>query len=164
MVLFVCFISLVVFFKQKTAYDMRISDWSSDVCSSDLNDLNSGTDVVEGAAFIDGGSISLEAAPRVSLAIDARESIDISGSILIRPGARLDVSGGGYVAPDGAVDASATGGDVRLVSQANYFQLSPIPAPGLENPGNVPGIREIGRAHAELQSLMRISSAVFCLQ
>src|SRR3546814_9046917 len=28
---------LVFFFKQKTAYDMRISDWSSDVCSSDLD-------------------------------------------------------------------------------------------------------------------------------
>src|SRR3546814_4108086 len=27
------------FFKQKTAYEMRISDWSSDVCSSDLIDL-----------------------------------------------------------------------------------------------------------------------------
>src|SRR3546814_2701737 len=27
---------LFYFFKQKTAYDMRISDWSSDVCSSDL--------------------------------------------------------------------------------------------------------------------------------
>src|SRR3546814_9548168 len=27
------------FFKQKTAYEMRISDWSSDVCSSDLFDL-----------------------------------------------------------------------------------------------------------------------------
>src|SRR3546814_5800195 len=27
---------LVWFFKQKTAYEMRISDWSSDVCSSDL--------------------------------------------------------------------------------------------------------------------------------
>src|SRR3546814_4331034 len=26
-------------FKQKTAYDMRMSDWSSDVCSSDLNDV-----------------------------------------------------------------------------------------------------------------------------
>src|SRR3546814_6455535 len=26
----------VIFFKQKTAYEMRISDWSSDVCSSDL--------------------------------------------------------------------------------------------------------------------------------
>src|SRR3546814_3437906 len=29
------------FFKQKTAYEMRISDWSSDVCSSDLQQLNS---------------------------------------------------------------------------------------------------------------------------
>src|SRR3546814_4990702 len=28
---------LFVFFKQKTAYGMRISDWSSDVCSSDLD-------------------------------------------------------------------------------------------------------------------------------
>src|SRR3546814_2893645 len=27
---------LFCFFKQKTAYEMRISDWSSDVCSSDL--------------------------------------------------------------------------------------------------------------------------------
>src|SRR3546814_8550129 len=33
------------FFKQKTAYEMRISDWSSDVCSSDLA-------VVIGASFI----------------------------------------------------------------------------------------------------------------
>src|SRR3546814_3864448 len=29
-------ISILFFFKQKTAYEMRISDWSSDVCSSDL--------------------------------------------------------------------------------------------------------------------------------
>src|SRR3546814_10696106 len=28
--------SLVFFFKQKTAYELRISDWSSDVCSSEL--------------------------------------------------------------------------------------------------------------------------------
>src|SRR3546814_7216487 len=28
---------LLFFFKQKTAYEMRISDWSSDVCSSDLD-------------------------------------------------------------------------------------------------------------------------------
>src|SRR3546814_11261280 len=28
---------LIFFFKQKTAYEMRISDWSSDVCSSDLD-------------------------------------------------------------------------------------------------------------------------------
>src|SRR3546814_6573879 len=36
----ICFVGLLCcflfFFKQKTAYEMRISDWSSDVCSSDL--------------------------------------------------------------------------------------------------------------------------------
>src|SRR3546814_5484831 len=31
--------SFFFFFKQKTAYEMRISDWSSDVCSSDLDAL-----------------------------------------------------------------------------------------------------------------------------
>src|SRR3546814_17983394 len=31
-----CRFVVVFFFKQKTAYEMRISDWSSDVCSSDL--------------------------------------------------------------------------------------------------------------------------------
>src|SRR3546814_13392697 len=30
------YVRFVFFFKQKTAYEMRISDWSSDVCSSDL--------------------------------------------------------------------------------------------------------------------------------
>src|SRR3546814_1000088 len=33
---------LFFFFKQKTAYEMRISDWSSDVCSSDLPSLAAG--------------------------------------------------------------------------------------------------------------------------
>src|SRR3546814_21101163 len=31
-----CYFCVFFFFKQKTAYEMRISDWSSDVCSSDL--------------------------------------------------------------------------------------------------------------------------------
>src|SRR3546814_9390356 len=34
--MFCCEFSSFFFFKQKTAYEMRISDWSSDVCSSDL--------------------------------------------------------------------------------------------------------------------------------
>src|SRR3546814_9443205 len=35
-----CFVLFIFFFfKQKTAYEMRISDWSSDVCSSDLQVL-----------------------------------------------------------------------------------------------------------------------------
>src|SRR3546814_1497757 len=33
----VCYVVFFFFFKQKTAYEMRISDWSSDVCSSDLD-------------------------------------------------------------------------------------------------------------------------------
>src|SRR3546814_17071365 len=41
-ILLLCYINLIFifFFKQKTAYEMRISDWSSDVCSSDLNHLD----------------------------------------------------------------------------------------------------------------------------
>src|SRR3546814_7773897 len=39
-----CIFSLVFFFKQKTAYEMRISDWSSDVCSSDLYQKGKTTD------------------------------------------------------------------------------------------------------------------------
>src|SRR3546814_8939923 len=37
MVLFSMTLYSCLFFKQKTAYEMRISDWSSDVCSSDLD-------------------------------------------------------------------------------------------------------------------------------
>src|SRR3546814_5910357 len=36
MCFFLTFSYFFFFFKQKTAYEMRISDWSSDVCSSDL--------------------------------------------------------------------------------------------------------------------------------
>src|SRR3546814_7453195 len=38
----VVFICIIFFFKQKTAYEMRISDWSSDVCSSDLRTCSGG--------------------------------------------------------------------------------------------------------------------------
>src|SRR3546814_7242836 len=37
-----CLSEFFFFFKQKTAYEMRISDWSSDVCSSDLKDTPDG--------------------------------------------------------------------------------------------------------------------------
>src|SRR3546814_6589435 len=41
--------TLVFFFKQKTAYELRISDWSSDVCSSDLLALDEAADDTAGA-------------------------------------------------------------------------------------------------------------------
>src|SRR3546814_2085976 len=44
------FCCVIFFFKQKTAYEMRISDWSSDVCSSDLFDL--GRDIGDHAAHL----------------------------------------------------------------------------------------------------------------
>src|SRR3546814_2433574 len=43
----VCVLVVIVFFfKQKTAYEMRISDWSSDVCSSDLSCAAAGTAII----------------------------------------------------------------------------------------------------------------------
>src|SRR3546814_6570169 len=42
------------FFKQKTAYEMRISDWSSDVCSSDLAALGDLEDIGAQERKIDG--------------------------------------------------------------------------------------------------------------
>src|SRR3546814_7987420 len=45
---------LVFFFKQKTAYEMRISDWSSDVCSSDLWNLLGQSGQVHAATYIFG--------------------------------------------------------------------------------------------------------------
>src|SRR3546814_13637520 len=52
------------FFKQKTAYEMRISDWSSDVCSSDL------IDDVDGAILPDRGRVVEEIEPKACGAVD----------------------------------------------------------------------------------------------
>src|SRR3546814_10254911 len=45
------------FFKQKTAYELRIRDWSSDVCSSDLGELVAEVVVVVGQVRIDDGVV-----------------------------------------------------------------------------------------------------------
>src|SRR3546814_4320895 len=52
---------LVFFFKQKTAYEMRISDWSSDVCSSDLAAGLASVSIGEGASAADQQSTALGA-------------------------------------------------------------------------------------------------------
>src|SRR3546814_6034249 len=49
---------LFFFFKQKTAYEMRISDWISDVCSSDL----SGTLTLAGTSSLSGSTASITSA------------------------------------------------------------------------------------------------------
>src|SRR3546814_2965854 len=108
--------SLVFFFKQKTAYEMRISDWSSDVCSSDL--------------FCDARhrscrNASLYLATRPSDCCRRRHCGDVLGAT----GCRTDRAPLGANAP-------------------------------LSNPAR----RRSEEHTSELQSLMRISYAVFCLK
>src|SRR3546814_7965532 len=60
--LFVLFsVFFFFFFKQKTAYEMRISDWSSDVCSSDLLRTN-GVSVssIQNIVILTGAGVSAE--------------------------------------------------------------------------------------------------------
>src|SRR3546814_1305662 len=52
--MFLCMRFFIFFFKQKTAYEMRISDWSSDVCSSDLRRF-----VIEGVESLNGAEARL---------------------------------------------------------------------------------------------------------
>ncbi|MCW0182013.1 MAG: filamentous hemagglutinin family protein [Zavarzinia sp.] len=108
-----------------------------------VNDLGQFTTGGEGGAWLDGGSISLYAAPNLAAAFDRdghrltqaayadpedanapRKATDISGSIIVDRKATLDVTGGGRVRPDGSLDLSATGGDIALVSETTYAQIS----------------------------------------
>src|SRR3546814_9355088 len=52
-----CGVWSVFFFKQKTAYEMRISDWSSDVCSSDLVIAGRVDEEDRGVALFDRGGL-----------------------------------------------------------------------------------------------------------
>src|SRR3546814_1648054 len=72
---------LFFFFKQKTAYEMRISDWSSDVCSSDLwrDNLMSWEGLEEVVAIADTGSF-----------VGAANLLSVSTSHVSRVVARLE--------------------------------------------------------------------------
>src|SRR3546814_8327720 len=116
---------LVFFFKQKTAYEMRISDWSSDVCSSDLGE-------------------------KLAEHLDA-------------PRQPQRIGRGGV----------AFGCDDRLSQRAQVRRQVPAPArigQVVEQPAARPARhREHQQVRSEehtseLQSLMRISYAVFCLK
>ncbi len=110
-----------------------------------INDYGAATGAQLGGAYTDGGSVALTVAPRVSTPkANGKGSADVSGSVVIDDGALVDVSGGGYVDYAGTIDTSARGGDLSLVNQTNYFQISPTPILGLESRGNVPGFRVSG--------------------
>src|SRR3546814_7320233 len=109
---------LVFFFKQKTAYEMRISDWSSDVCSSDLADRRH------------------------------------------RPRLQQHAGGGGRRAGTRQAQAApeTAGGEPpsRQCDGGRKPRRRADPPPA--------GLRRSEEHTSELQSLMRISYAVFCLK
>src|SRR3546814_13388678 len=70
----ILFLLIFFFFKQKTAYEMRISDWSSDVCSSDL----AGARALQRRAELPADSLEEFCAERlVELATDRRADLVI---------------------------------------------------------------------------------------
>src|SRR3546814_9640557 len=111
------------FFKQKTAYEMRISDWSSDVCSSDLAE---------------------DQHRALRLFQDLRESSIPFGNRgqRLRPGAEVVVG-------IGKVDRLADQADAEVALQEALAQ---------------PGVHRSEEHTSELQSLIRITYAVFCLK
>src|SRR3546814_1539400 len=66
--MYFCSCLVFFFFKQKTAYEMRISDWSSDVCSSDLVVISdvADTSLRKAAASRGGSCLSWEKAGKAT--------------------------------------------------------------------------------------------------
>src|SRR3546814_6792007 len=121
------------FFKQKTAYEMRISDWSSDVCSSDLYFR-----LTADRRLLFGAGASYSATTPVGL--DGWLERRIRRVFPELAGARR-------------VEADIGDGDVRSGDDQRRDDK--------ESRGR--GVRSEEHT-SELQSLMRISYAVFCLK
>src|SRR3546814_7471676 len=68
---------MLFFFKQKTAYEMRISDWSSDVCSSDLVEFVRGNFRARGEIIDVFPAEHAELALRITLFDDEIESLEM---------------------------------------------------------------------------------------
>src|SRR3546814_7445013 len=131
------FFVLFFVFKQKTAYEMRISDWSSDVCSSDLQDDD------------------------ILLVLD--ETLGLFDHHF----GDLDVARRGLVegrGDDFAVHAALHVGDFLgpfVDQQDDQIDLGMVVGDRL---GDILQQHRSEEHTSELQSLMRISYAVFCLK
>src|SRR3546814_3719052 len=124
------------FFKQKTAYEMRISDWSSDVCSSDLLQFSHGR-----WHRRDSQSAPFEVVARKLLQV-----VFADLQPLDQPGVRV-----AHTLDLLALDAEYAGDD-RIAAFLRYEEIGHD------------GVLLRSEEHtSELQSLMRSSYAVFCL-
>src|SRR3546814_7862349 len=168
------------FFKQKTAYEMRISDWSSDVCSSDLSLVRLEAAVAgnldgERLAQLAGGegdrAAGQAAAQEVTAAGLARHRVvDGAGGRGVAAARHGEGEGGAAgvaLGLDGVVggDGEEAGRRRRIVVEdraggAVFAAADSAVVGGVED-----GDDERSEEHtSELQSLMRISYAVFCLK
>src|SRR3546814_4075881 len=82
--MFVVCVIVFFFFKQKTAYEMRISDWSSDVCSSDLAHASAVQGGVGAAG--DGASAVVGEGHPVAVAPQAGEDVEVRGPVALAVG------------------------------------------------------------------------------
>src|SRR3546814_5442984 len=135
----------VFFFKQKTAYEMRISDWSSDVCSSDLIEL-----------------IGDMTALRVALNALDTDSGDAPSCARAQGVFAQQLAAGGRFM---IVDRLG-----RVLCGSNLGEGLAIAAPAVAGPISTRIIPDRGlvmrseEQPSELQSLMRRSYAVYCLK
>src|SRR3546814_9985330 len=186
-ILIICLVllGLFFFFKQKTAYDMRISDWSSDVCSSDLFELRLfGNMRVDGAisahpSASEPGRESVGERVRRRLAHRAALQPQLARAECFEPRHRQ----ADHVEAETGIDRIAQG--VDPLGEQTHHQLGvACRGAGLDrNRPRQPVAAKEGRAKlpsalaafghcgdrlppqsSELQSLMRISYAVFCLK
>src|SRR3546814_1818598 len=140
----------VCLFKQKTAYEMRISDWSSDVCSADLP-----------VEVFGAGQRQLQQGARAVLrrlaahGLGAVEGEREGGGHRCRRRQPRDLP----VAPAALLALEVPEGEVDGIARGPRRQQR-LQAVAVESFGE-------GRSEehtSELQSLMRISYAVFCLK
>src|SRR3546814_6324153 len=137
-----------VFFliKQKTAYEMRMSDWSSDVCSSDLDSqLQTGIQAAQRAALDMDEQCKRLARMQGGLVWKALVALTI--------GSLLAAGGSGYIAWKSMheVRRAEFGQDILQATQSGVLTRCGDALRSEEHT-------------SELQSLMRISYAVFCLK
>src|SRR3546814_6252668 len=133
-------LSFFFFVKQKTAYEMRISDWSSDVCSSDLiNPL-----ALHPARYID---------PRIEISLQAELHPLENLGVVCRSGSCGSIKGF-MLAKSQRIDFGADVGE----QHREHHDHGLVDRQGI----NDPDLRSEEHT-SELQSPMRISYAVFCL-
>src|SRR3546814_7776948 len=151
MLVYSYFVTFFFFFKQKTAYEMRISDWSSDVCSPDLLQF---TQI----------PLTLGVGETLADLLRHRNRPRIGKAAIIKTGA-------GDAVADKVKIGRREPSRIQLLPERVEIALLHIGQDDILAVRDAHLIKrillcqigKIGRAHVELQSLMRISNAVFCM-